>query len=198
MVSGYDASGGWRPPIVILTGSQGEGKTSFLLKFLADAAKMGMNIGGITAPRFFRNGVRWGFSIVDLRTGRSTELCTVAPAPGTEQHGPYYFKTAGLSFGYRALRPPEPGTTDLLIVDEVGRFELDGDIWAESIDRLLDTLYPPMIWAVRRTLVDAVADRWPETRQVVVDIRSADSETMIERLLEAVMKYRAHVRGESV
>ncbi|MCK9277168.1 MAG: hypothetical protein M0P22_03655, partial [Methanoculleus sp.] len=55
--------------------------------------------------------------------------------------------------------------------------------------------YPPMIWTVRRSLVDAVAERWPTTRQIVVEVGSAGHEAVIHDLLEEVGIYRS-VREE--
>lgn len=49
--------------------------------------------------------------------------------------------------------------TDLVVIDEVGRFELSGAMWAESIDQLCTMDHPPMIWTVRKEFIDAVFKR---------------------------------------
>jgi len=184
-----------QPPVYIISGERGEGKTGFLMEILAELSGKGVRVRGIAAPGHIRGGARSGFSVLDLATGMSEELCSVTPSLGCEQHGIYYFRPEGLSFGYRALSPPVPGKTDLLVIDEVGKFELEGAVWAGCIDRLVGMPYPPMIWTVRRSLVDAVAERWPTTRQIVVEVGSAGHEAVIRDLLEEVGIYRS-VREE--
>lgn len=196
MVKGCGETGAWQPPVYILTGEQGEGKTTFLLKMLVEIAGMGVRVTGIVAPGHISNGVKSGFSIIDVATGRSEELCSATPSWRSERHGQYYFRPAGLSFGRLALRTPTVRAADLIVVDEVGRFELEGAIWGGCIDRLVNTAHQPMIWTVRRCFVDAVADRWPGTRQIVVDIKSASPVGVIGNLLEEIRVYRSVLKEE--
>lgn len=195
MVKGCDGPRAWQPPVYILTGEQGEGKTTFLLKMLVELSDMGVKVTGIVAPGYFHNGARSGFSIIDVATGRSEELCSKTPSRCSERHGAYYFRHAGLSFGRLALRTPTVRAADLIVVDEVGRFELEGAVWGRCIDRLVNTAHQPMIWTVRRCFVDAVAERWPGTRKIVVDIGSASPFGVIENLLEEIRVYRSTLKG---
>ncbi|MDK2974264.1 MAG: nucleoside-triphosphatase [Methanofollis sp.] len=190
-----EASADWQQTVYIFSGDQGEGKTSFLMRVLADLESAGVRVRGIAAPGHLRDGFRSGFSVLDLVTGTSRELCSVTPSSNCERHGMYYFRSEGLSFGCRALSPAMPGTADLFVVDEVGRFELKGAVWAGCIDLLVGKSHPPMIWTVRRFLVDAVAERWPETRQVVVEIGSASYAAVARDIMETVRAYRSVVGG---
>jgi nucleoside-triphosphatase len=122
----------------------------------------------------------------------SEELCSLTPSSGCEQHGRYYFRTDGLSFGYRALQIPLiPENTDLLVIDEVGRFELTGAIWADCIDSLVRKPCPPMVWTVRRSLVRAVMQRWPIIRPVILEIGTIRHPEVICDILEDIMIYRS-------
>ncbi|MCE5337870.1 MAG: hypothetical protein LLF90_04185 [Methanomicrobiaceae archaeon] len=64
-------------------------------------------------------------------------------------------------------------------------------VWASCIDRLVGIPHPPMFWTVRHRLVDAVAERWPATWQVVVEVGSVGHETVLRDLLEEVRTYRS-------
>lgn len=77
-------------------------------------------------------------------------------------------------------------TGDLLVIDEVGRFELKGEIWADCISHL--TLMPPtpMIWTVRRFFVDAVIAKWPMTRTIIIELGSVSKEKIIRDIMEEV------------
>ena len=194
MVNESTESVKWHSPVFIITGEQGEGKTTFLMEVLPKLAEEGVRIRGILAPGYFHDGHRTGFSLIDLATGASEELCSEKSFSGGEKHGRFYFRSEGLSFGCRALRNPLiSDKTELLVIDEVGMFELNGEVWAGCIDNLVGKSYPPMIWTVRHSLVNAVAERWPVTRTVVMEVSVARHATFIGDLLEEIRIYRSGV-----
>jgi nucleoside-triphosphatase THEP1 len=62
--------------------------------------------------------------------------------------------------GKNALLTSEKVDQDLVVIDEIGCFELNGNVWAESVDRLRELGAFPMIWVVRKSLLEAVIQRW--------------------------------------
>ena len=177
-------------PVFIITGGQGQCKTTFLHLVLGLIVGLNVRVHGVIAPGYVRDGRRSGFTLVDLATGRHEELCSVDPDPRCEAHGRFYFRPEGLAFGRRALEPPNPRETDLMVIDEVGRFELQGGVWMEQIDRLTAHQHPPMVWTVRRRLLDTVVERWNITNPVVVDVGVASAMETADAVMDAVWEWR--------
>ena len=50
----------WKPPRFIITGEQGEGKTTLLLKILAELTSQGIRMPGMAAPGYFNETIRSG------------------------------------------------------------------------------------------------------------------------------------------
>lgn len=186
----------WHPPVYIISGEQGEGKTTFLLEILGILTENYVKISGVAAPGYFQHGIRSGFSVLDLATGKSEELCSVKPSFASKKHGCYYFRSEAISFGCRALlKPMSSGQIDLLVIDEVGRFELEGAIWADCIDHIVGTAYPPMIWTVRCSLIKAVSKRWPVTKKVIFRVGSVRNEEFISDIMKEIIIYRSYKQG---
>ncbi|MCK8518501.1 nucleoside-triphosphatase [Methanoculleus sp. 7T] len=177
-------------PVFIITGEQGQCKTTFLHLVLGLTVGLNVRVRGVLAPGHVRNGRRSGFTLVDLATGEHEELCSIDPDLRCEVHGRFYFRSEGLAFGRRALAPPDPRETDLVVIDEVGRFELQGAVWADQIDRLLALPHPPMIWTVRRRLLDTVIQRWTIGNPIVVDVRNASVMATASDVMDAVWEWR--------
>ena len=59
--------------------------------------------------------------------------------------------------------------TDLLVIDEIGPFELNDKIWAAAISGLCKNPCCYMLWVVRRTLVDQVKGKWNLQNAVIID-----------------------------
>jgi len=179
-----------RPPVFIITGEQGQCKTTFLHNLLGLTVGANVRVRGIIAPGHVRDGRRSGFTLVDLATGEHEELCSIDPDPRCEVHGRFYFRPEALAFGRRALTPPDPRSTDLLVVDEVGRFELQGAVWADQLDRLVSHPHPPMIWTVRRRLLHTVVERWNLKNAVVVDVGAVSVMATADAVMDAVWEWR--------
>lgn len=187
----FQVSTVWHPPIYIITGEQGEGKTSFLMKILKKLKETDLKIRGIVSPGYFDNDIRSGFSVIDVATGACEELCSVIPSQDSVKHGRFYFRLKGLACGYHALEPHDPSVHgDLIVIDEVGRFEMEGAVWSDCIDQLVAIPHPPMIWTVRRSLVDAVIKRYSVIRPVVIEVGTACPGTITQELIQEVSTYR--------
>ena len=179
-----------KTPVFIITGEQGQCKTTFLHLVLGLTVGLNARVRGVLAPGHVRDGRRSGFTLINLATGEHEELCSIDPDPRCEVHGRFYFRPEGLAFGRRALAPPDPRETDLMVIDEVGRFELQGGVWADQLDRLLAHPHPPMIWTVRRRLLDTVIQRWEIGNPVVVDVRTASVMATASDVMDAVWEWR--------
>lgn len=80
--------------------------------------------------------------------------------------------------------------TDLVVIDEVGRFELSGAMWAESIDQLCTMDHPPMIWTVRKEFIDAVYKKWTENTWIVADIKTMSQSILTSHIISEVREYQ--------
>ena len=190
-MSEYDISG-WQPPVFIISGTQAEGKTTFLMDVLTRLDTHQVHVRGIIAPGYFTNGVRSGFSVIDVATGTGLELCSDVPSPGSEQHARYYFRPEGLAFGRRTLLiSPGHDASDLIVIDEVGRFDVRGALWGGCIDQLVKKHHPPMIWTVRNEFVQMILNRWPMIRPVVLKLGSIGVEEVAEEILNEIRIYRS-------
>lgn len=191
-----DISDEWQPPVYIISGEPGEGKTTFLMEILKALSGTDIRLRGFVAPGYFHDGLRSGFSVIDVATGISEELCSAIPFPGCEQHGRFYFRAEGLSLGHKALLDHLiPDMTDLLVIDEVGRFEMKGEVWSDCIDTVVKRSFPPMIWTVRCNLVEAVINKWSLRRAIVITLGSMTHNEFMDDLLKEVRIYRSHIQS---
>ncbi len=148
-----------RPPWVLLvTGRRQEGKTSSVLLAVHKLRQKGLCLGGILALGEDHHGQREGFRVVDLQTGKRAWLCRRTTFQKAWV-GRYQFYPEGLALAYKALAPDYLQGVDLIIVDEVGPLELQGQGLARALDRLV-FLPTPQVWVVRKALVKEVSRRW--------------------------------------
>lgn len=144
--------------IIIITGEQGSGKTTFLQEMIVGWNKQGLRTAGILAEGFWKNYERDYFELIDLKSNARLLYCQREPKDGWEKLRHFYINPDGQKFGEAALDPEYLQDSDIIVIDEVGPFELKGKGWEKSIDAVLEQLPgKTMIWVVRMSLLDDIS-----------------------------------------
>jgi nucleoside-triphosphatase THEP1 len=168
---------------VVITGATGTGKTTLTLAVIDRLRSRGVRVAGILAPGILTGGRRTGFDVVNLTTGERVPLAREQGNVG----GPharwsrFAFSPEGLALGRRALTGDACGA-DVVVVDEVGPFELSGGGWAQPLDALAHEYGGALLLVVRESVVDAVRARWGPADTTVCDVADADPDAIASRL----------------
>lgn len=142
--------------IFIITGTQGSGKTTFLSELINHLKVRDISIGGFIAHGFWKENIRDGFELEDLQTGEKIVLSQTEPIEGWEKFRRFYFNPDGFEFGEKILSPDNRINTELIAIDEIGPFELQGKGWRKAIDILLEKTNTSMIWVCREGILTKI------------------------------------------
>ncbi|MDD5564584.1 MAG: nucleoside-triphosphatase [Thermoanaerobaculaceae bacterium] len=145
-----------RGTVVIVTGARGSGKTTLAAAAVESLRTADRRVGGILAPGSWRDGARYSFDVVDLATGSRQPLACREPRDGWREEGSFWIDPAGMAVGRGALSADR---ADVVVVDEVGPWELRGAGWSSELETLLAAA-TPLLLVVRRECLDAVVARW--------------------------------------
>lgn len=159
--------------LIILSGPRGSGKSTLLFTLLPLLRKEKLKVGGIIAQGLWQNGIRSGFNLLDLESGKYTPLCRRSDENGARQPTPFTFFEEGMASGEKALSVQQCSNADVVIVDEVGPLEIQGEGWAPLLSPLLELDRPVHIWVVRHDCVGAVKRIWGLEDVEVVDVNDA-------------------------
>ncbi|MGC8788172.1 MAG: nucleoside-triphosphatase [Anaerolineae bacterium] len=181
--------------IAVLTGPVHIGKTT-VCRAVADLVRQrGYCVRGIlTLPILGKNGVRLGIEVLDLATGERRVLArvyhpndqtegSVGHSKPEEHHGPrvgpYYFDPEALQWGQDVVAEAIGVGCDLLIIDEIGRLELEQDTGFNHIlDLLVTSVVPRCLLVVRGTLLDAFRRRVPELEFIIFEVTVDNRNTL--------------------
>lgn len=149
-----------KPPVIILTGKIGAGKTSLLAEVAENLKKRGILPGGILSPAVTGEDGRLGYDIINIASGEKRILSRVSESENSIRVGRYSFFRDGLVFGEHALSSENLAGSKVVLIDEIGPWELEGQGWAAKVNELLLHTSFPMIWVVRDTITELVIDEW--------------------------------------
>lgn len=142
--------------VFIICGQQGSGKTTFLTKLVDEIKNKDLQVGGFVAEGFWKENHRDKFELVDLKSGKKIVYCQRDPLPGWEQIRHFYINPLAIDFGESVLNLSQLDTADLVVIDEIGPFEIAGKGWAKSLDQILQVTDLPLLISVRQSLLEQV------------------------------------------
>ncbi len=142
----------------VVTGEKGGGKTTLVGQVVEALRREGLRVGGVLTPGTLRGGRRWSFELVDVGSDTRLPMATRDPASPWPRVGAFHVNPEALELGRRALSRERVEHYDLVVVDEVGPWELAGEGWAEALEGLRGSRVP-LLLVVRKELLSEVLGR---------------------------------------
>ena len=175
-----------RPQVVIITGEIHQGKTTFAQKIVADLHEQKIRIAGFFSVGINENGIRTGFNLVDIVSSRQIELCSDKKNEKRLKFGRYYFNSDAISLGNEILNSNNLSDKQLIVIDEVGHLELNGQGWSNAIENIIRSNTVPQLWIVRKSLVQKCSRRWNIGNAYIFDITESNIQEVENKLIEII------------
>ncbi|NOR86496.1 MAG: DUF2478 domain-containing protein [Bacteroidales bacterium] len=153
--------------IIIISGKQGEGKTTQCKKLANKMKEQGLIVGGFIAPGTWKDGQRYSIDLLDLQTQKAYPFATREAQEGWEQIHTFYFNPQCIKKGEKLLRAHSK-TSDWVFIDEVGKFDIKGKVWGPILQELLQQDIS-LVLSVRDVFVENVVAHFGIQRKEIVD-----------------------------
>jgi nucleoside-triphosphatase len=140
----------------IISGNSGDGKTSLLISTIKKLQQKGLKISGFYAEGKWDQNTRIGFDLVDIESNNKIELCSTKFHSGWNKEGRFYFNPKAIAMGNNILANLQKSKPYLIVIDEIGQFELNGKIWANSFRNLLNSTTTPIIITAKQKLISKI------------------------------------------
>lgn len=179
--------------VIMLTGRPGVGKTTMVNRIYEHYSTSGFKVEGITTREVREAGVRTGFMITDLSSGREGWLARKDLGTGPRV-GSYVVVSEDIEkIGVAALKRSMNGTADLVIIDEIGPMEMTSSSFRNGISGVLNG---------DRVVVATVkfGSRYPEvekTRQTSLywEITKENRESIYRKIIRQVDEWIRKPKG---
>ncbi len=127
---------------ILLTGLPGCGKSTLINRIIDQARGEGVKVGGISTPEFrLSAGRRGGFLIRDVALGKEQIMAAIDIASSVRV-GRYGVSLPAIrSIGVSAINQAV-NSSDLIIIDEIGKMELAVREFQESVSAALNSPKP--------------------------------------------------------
>jgi len=120
----------------------------------------------------------------DLSSGQQIPLASLEKCKNWYPLGKFYFNPSSLSHGDNLLQSDEILENKIIILDEIGPFELKGEVWANGLNKLLNTYSGILILSVRKTLIREVISHWNLQHPEIIDISKIQVDEILDKIKE--------------
>lgn len=138
---------------IIITGEKGSGKTTFTKEIVESLKQNNIQVAGILALGYWENNQRDRYELIDISTNKSLLFCQRSARMSWEKIRQFYINPDGQEFGESALSQENIFKSDVVVIDEIGPFELSGKGWDKQVRHLLRNSSPLKILVIRSVLV---------------------------------------------
>ncbi|MBI5475078.1 MAG: hypothetical protein HY961_22265 [Ignavibacteriae bacterium] len=163
------------PEVVLISGGVNSGKTTAVVRLVAELKHAGIRVGGVLSHGVWSDGKKVGIVVENIASGESRPLAHVDSGSSATRQGRYRFFDDGLYFGVTALL--DATEARVIFVDEVGPLELREEGFAPAVRSLLRTATGLIIMVVREGLTEQVTRHFElssSTRVVRADERGIE------------------------
>lgn len=168
--------------VFIITGSVGEGKTTFIKKIISKLTVKNISIEGIYSERIVEKNNTIGYDIVNIKSNDRTTFLRTSGQESFERIGKYYIYPEGINRGNEILNNIRSNNFDLVIIDEISRLELNGKGWAVRLKEILTLSIPIVLITVRDDFVEEVKMKFGIEDAEVFDVSEYDAEDVLMKL----------------
>jgi iron complex transport system ATP-binding protein len=134
-----------------------------------------ISVGGIYSPRVKENDITIGYDIVDINNNKTEIFLREKGNKNLEKIGKFHIFNEGLATGKNALNLNNIMNNKIIIIDEVGKLELENNGWAYAINDLFHHAKHHIILVVRNQFVKDVIDKWHIEEYTLYDIANHNS-----------------------
>ena len=160
--------------IFIITGSIGEGKTTYAKKLNGIFRKNNIKAGGIFSERVMTNSQTTGYDLVNIETGEKEVFLRHYEECGSERIGKFTICPKGLAFGNAILKSLVLSINTIVIIDEIGLLEVRNKGWSDCFNDLLENSRNHIILIVRDTFLLEVKNKWNLKDAIILNINKTD------------------------
>ncbi|MBF6598200.1 MAG: DUF2478 domain-containing protein [Fermentimonas sp.] len=150
--------------IIIISGDKGSGKSTFLLEVLSLLRNDGVVVKGFVAIHEFETDSYL------IKNEATNEEALILQRVGGYEKRPYHFYIfeegveKGLSWIEEILEQPP----NIAVIDEIGGYELQGNIWCNCFTRLVESDIP-LIFTVNTKHLEQVIKKWNIEASIILD-----------------------------
>ena len=146
--------------MIIISGHKNQGKTTQIKRFIDFLQEKQQTIVGFYSEKVINNNKIVGYDIVNIPDNEKFKFLRMVGNEKQQKIGPFYIDDFALAEGVIQIKKAIINQTAFLIIDEVGKLELNNKGWYAALERAFAQFKGEIILAVRTEFIEKVIQKW--------------------------------------
>lgn len=170
--------------IFIITGKMDVGKTTFVKKVIENLKSKNIKVGGIYTQKVKENNERIGYDLVAVQTNKSEIFLRIEGNENLDKIGIFSIFPKALALGIESLKPENNKENQVVIIDEIGKLELENRAWAKGLDELIQFNKSHLLLVVREDITEKIIEKWNFQNYFVFNLNENQSQNIEKKIME--------------
>ncbi len=167
----------------IITGKVGSGKTDCIKNLIESFQANNISVSGVYSSRIMENDVITGYDVVTISTNKSAKFLRKEGDLTQQKIGRFYIFNEGLDAGNKEL---QNNNSLIKIIDEIGKLELLGKGWLNSVEQIIEKSEYHLILVVREKHVNEIIEKLRIEPVFVFNISERNCKGFYEQIITTI------------
>ena len=157
--------------MIIIHGDINQGKTTKIKEIISSLDSKNKTIGGCYTQKIIINNKVIGYDLVLISLKKTIPFLRVNGTIFHQKIGKYYINKAALLKGVQEIEKAILNNVDTLIIDEVGKLEINNNGWSKVLTTLFNSYKGNIILAIRTSFVAEIVEKWDLNNYELVSVK---------------------------
>jgi len=145
------------------------------------------------STRIIENNITIGYDVINILNNKRSPFLRTNGNTNPEKIGRFKIIPAGLQDGLRAIAKAV-AKNRIIVIDEVGKLELNGSGWANEIEKLLNKSNKVIVMSVRESFVEDVIKKWKFEPVLIYHVATENYKQLLETIIGCINEpYSDHI-----
>jgi nucleoside-triphosphatase THEP1 len=171
--------------IHVVTGKIESGKTTLISKLVTKLQTEKISVSGIYSKRIVENYMTTGYNVVKISNYESVKFLRTKGSRDQQRIGKFYIYDEGLLAGKEELLLNK---TQIKVIDEIGKLELEGKGWCESLYQIIEDSDSNLLLSVREEVLNEVILKFGFSNEMIYSVNENRNDDLYLRILKDLQK----------
>lgn len=167
----------------IITGKVGSGKTDCIKNLIENFQDNNISVSGVYSSRIMEDDTITGYDVVTISTNKPVKFLRKEGDLTQQRIGRFYIFNEGLDAGNTEL---QNNSSLIKIVDEIGKLELSGKGWMNSVEQIIEKSECHLILVVREKHVSEIIEKLRIEPVFVLNVSERDCKGFYEQIITTI------------
>lgn len=171
--------------VYVVTGKIESGKTTLISELVNKLQTDKISVSGIYSKRIVENYMTTGYNVVKISNEESVKFLRTKGSRDQQRIGKFYIYDGGLLAGKEELLLNK---TQIKVIDEIGKLELEGKGWCESLYQIIEDSDSNLLLSVREEVLNEVIVKFGFSNEMIYSVNENRNDDLYLRILKDLQK----------